>query len=381
MKAFTIAFLSMDNPRDKRSWSGTHYFLLKELENFAKVEIYHSYTPQPLKFFCSAFNFLTLRLFHKRFDYRHSRIMRKALGKEYSKYLERNKYDLAIVVGSTSIAAGIETDIPVVYINDRTLEGAMNYHKVLTQLFDFSYKQSIETDRLAIEKSRLSVFSSHWAADAAKLNHPAIADKISMLPFGANLDTIPETPVEKQFPEFPLQIFFAGVNWEDKGGPVALETLEELIANGIDAELIVCGCIPPVQHPKMKVLGFLDKNKPEEFAKLTELFRTSDFFILPTKYEAYGLVFCESAAYGLPALAPATGGITSIISDAETGFLLPVNATGKEYAAKIISLIKSPEKYYAMRNAAYALFKNQLNWKSWAEKFKKLLEKSGIGVE
>ncbi|MDQ3108541.1 MAG: glycosyltransferase family 4 protein [Bacteroidota bacterium] len=379
MKALSIAFLTADNPRDKRSWSGTLYFLLKEIEKSGEVEVYHSYTPQPLRFLCSAFNFLTLRLFHKRFDYRHSRIMRKALGKEYSKYLKQNDYDLAIVVGSTSIAAGINTKIPVIYINDRVIQGAMDYHKVLTGLFDFSRQQSIETDRLAIEKSTLSVFSSEWAAGAAKKNHSEITSKIKMLPFGANLDVIPGTPAEKVFPEFPLQLFFAGVHWEDKGGPAALETLQHLISKGIDAELIVCGCIPPVIHPKMKVIGFLNKNNPQEFEKLNGFFRTSDFFILPTKYEAYGLVFCESAAYGLPALAPATGGITTIIEDGVTGFLLPVDANGKEYAEKIISLINAPEKYSAMRNAAYARFKNKLNWESWAEGFKKILEESGIG--
>lgn len=379
MKMLSIAFITADDPRDKRSWSGTNYFLLQAMEkHFGKVDILGPFVPQPQKFLCSAFNFLTLRLFNKRFDYRHSRIFRKAFGKHFSKLLENKSYDFVVVSGSTSIAAGINTKLPVIYINDRVIQGAMDYHKVLTGLFDFSRKQSIETDRLAIGKSALSVFSSDWAADAAIKNHPTKAVRIKMLPFGANLDTIPGTPAEKVFPKYPLQLFFAGVQWEDKGGPVALQTLEALLAKGIDAELIVCGCIPPVQHPKMKVIGFLNKNNPEEFAKLTEYFRTSDFFILPTKYEAYGLVFCESAAYGLPALAPATGGITSIIKDGETGFLLPVNATGKDYAEKIISLVNAPGSYTAMRNAAYARFINKLNWDSWAEGFRKLLEESGI---
>jgi glycosyltransferase involved in cell wall biosynthesis len=379
MKMRSIAFITADDPRDKRSWSGTNYFLLQTIEkHIGKVEILGPYVPQPQKFFCSAFNFLTLRLFNKRFDYRHSRIFRNAFGKHFSKLLENKKYDLVIVSASTSIAAGIQTKLPVVYINDRVIQGAMDYHKVLTGLFDFSRKQSIETDRLAIEKSTLSAFSSDWAANAAIENHPGIASKIKMLPFGANLDVIPGPPAEKVFPKFPLQLFFAGVHWEDKGGPIALEALKELLAKGIDAELIVCGCIPPVQHPKMKVIGFLNKNNPEEFSKLTEFFRISDFFILPTKYEAYGLVFCESAAYGLPALAPATGGITSIIADGETGFLLPVNASGKEYAEKIISLVNAPDKYNAMRKAAYARFITKLNWESWAEGFKKILEEAKI---
>jgi glycosyltransferase involved in cell wall biosynthesis len=382
MKTLSIAFITADDPRDKRSWSGTNYFLLQTLKrNFDHVEILGPYTPQPLKFICSGFNFLTLRLFNKRFDYRHSKWMRNAFGKHFSALLKQKNYDLVIISAATSIAAGIKTDLPVVYINDRSIEGAMDYHKVLTQLFDFSRKQSIETDRLAIAKSTLTVFSSSWASDAAIRNNPASASKIKMLPFGANLETIPGAPAEKAFPEFPLQLFFAGVNWEDKGGPVALETLQHLISKGIDAELIVCGCVPPVSHPKMNVIGFLNKNNPQEFEKLMNFYHTSDFFLLPTKYEAYGLVFCEAAAYGLPALAPATGGITSIIVDGETGFLLPENATGKEYAEKIIAVVNDPGKYNAMRNAAYLRFKNKLNWESWAEDFKKLLEGSGISAK
>jgi glycosyltransferase involved in cell wall biosynthesis len=381
MKTLSIAFITADDPHDKRSWSGTHYFMLKALESFAGVETFHSFTPQPLRFICSAFNFFSLRVLRKRFDYRHSRMMRKSLGKHYTAILRQKKYDLVVISGSTSIAAGIETHLPVVYINDRSLEGAINYHKVLTQLFSFSYKQSIETDRLAIEKSSLTIFSSDWAADAARKNNPAKSSSIKTIPFGANLDVFPPVPVVKTFPSSPLQLLFVGVNWEDKGGPVALETLEYLLTKGINAELTVCGCIPPVQHPKMKVAGFLNKNNPEEFVKLTNLFRSADFFILPTKYEAYGLVFCESAAYGLPALAPSTGGITTIIEDGKTGFLLPENAKGKDYAEKIISLVNAPEKYSAMRFAAYERFKTKLNWDAWTESFKKALEESGISKQ
>jgi glycosyltransferase involved in cell wall biosynthesis len=377
MKPLSIAFITADDPRDKRSWSGTNHFLLRTLEkHLGKIEILGPYSPKALKFFCSGFNFLTLRLLNKRFDYRHSKLMRNAFGRHFSAMLKKKSYDLVIISASTSIAAGIETELPVIYLNDRCIEGAMDYHKVLTQLFDFSRKQSIETDRLAIRKSRLSVFSSFWASEAARQNNPDA--NIRTIPFGANLEEIPDKTVRKKFPDFPIKLLFAGVNWEDKGGIVAFETMKELIARGFKTELIVCGCIPPVEHPSIKVEGFLDKNKAEDFAKLIRHFQTADFFILPTKYEAYGLVFCESAAYGLPALGPMTGGIPTIIIDGKTGFLFPVNATGKDYAARIIGLITLPEQYTSMSNAAYERFTSELNWDAWADSFRKLLEEEEL---
>jgi glycosyltransferase involved in cell wall biosynthesis len=381
MKRISIAFITADDPRDKRSWSGTNHFMYKALEkNIGIVDLLGPYTPQPQKFFCSAFNYISIKLFGKRFDYRHSRMMRKAYGKHFTALLAKKKYDLIIVSASTASAAGIKTNIPIIYINDRVIPGAIGYHKILTDLYYFSEKQSIQTDKLAIENSFRSVFSSHWAADAAINFQGANPEKIKVLPFGANFERFPSPPKNIPFPAFPIRLLFVGVNWEDKGGYVAYDTLLHLNKIGIDTELIIIGCTPPGNffHPKMKVVGFLNKNNPEEFEQLLDYFRTSHFFILPTKFEAYGLVFCESAAYGLPALAPATGGIPTIIENNVTGFLLPEKAEGKDYAEKIEQLIKNPDQWKAMRNAAYKRYTEKLNWESWSEGFKKILEESGI---
>ncbi len=376
-----IAFITADDPRDKRSWSGTNHFLYRTLEkHIGNVDILGPYTPQPLKFFCSAINFLTLRLLGKRFDYRHSFLMRNAYGKYFNDLLKKKNYDLAIVSASIAAAAGIKTSIPIVYINDRVIPGAMNYHKILTQLFEFSKRQSIACDKQAIKHSTVSVFSSHWAGNAAIELHGIDQRKIKVLPFGANFTERPPAPSTISFPEFPIRLLFVGVNWEDKGGQIAFDALQEVLKNGIDAKLTIVGCSPPegIQHPKMKVVGFLDKNIPDEAARLMDLFRKSHFFILPTKYEAYGLVFCEAAAYGIPALAPATGGIPSIIEDGVTGYLLPENANGKMYAEKIIQLVNEPIVWQAMRNAAYQRYSEKLNWDAWAGSFRNVLEEAGI---
>lgn len=369
-----LALITVDDPRDKRSWSGTNYFLYQTLEKYCSdVDILGPYTPQPQKFFAQVFNELSLRLFGRRYDYRHSALFRRALGRYFTKRLQQKNYDAVIVSASTATAAGLKTDLPVFYINDRCIPGAIDYHKILQGLWGFSKRQSIETDRRAIERSKHTIFSSHWAADAARLHKGLDTSSIHVIPFGANIEVDPGTPAPLDFPAQPIKLLFAGVQWENKGGPVALRALEVLLEKGIAAELVVCGCTPPVTHPQMRVLGFLNKNIPAEFNQLLHEFSTSHFFILPTKFEAYGLVFCESAAYGLPVLAPHTGGIPTIVKHGETGFLFPTNASGEAYAEKIVALLAQPEQWHEMRSNARRRYVDVLNWQSFAGEMNQLL--------
>jgi glycosyltransferase involved in cell wall biosynthesis len=283
-----IAFITADDPRDKRSWSGTNHFMWESLKkHVGDVEILGPYTPQPLWFLCSALNFLTLRLLGKRFDYRHSFAMRNAYGEHFTDLLGKKKYDVVIVSASIASAAGIKSESPIVYINDRSLAGAMNYHKILTQLFGFSKKQSLATDKRAIDNSALSVFSSHWAANGAKEIHGFGDDKVKVIPFGANFEIAPAEPDAIEFPGNLIKLLFVGVNWEDKGGPIAYEAFRYLLKEGVNVEFTVVGCTPPenMWHGKMNVTGFLDKNNPEDFALISDLFRNAHFFILPTEFQ------------------------------------------------------------------------------------------------
>lgn len=351
---------------------------MRAIQQVGRVEALGPYTPFLQKIIGQIINQLSLRVFNKRFDYRHSSMYRNAYGRYFSKRLKQGNYNLVIVSGSTAAAAGLKTSLPVIYINDRCIAGAIGYHAVLKQLWSFSFRQSIETDRLAVINSRLTLYSSHWAANAATLHHKVSDDKVKVLPFGANLDKDPDEPEEIFFPPLRLKLLFVGVSWKDKGGPIALQTLEHLLAAGIDAELVICGCLPPIQHPNMRVLGFLNKNIPEQFSILLQEFRTSHFFILPTLYEAYGLVFCEAAAYGLPALAPETGGIPTIIQHNKTGFLLPPGSNGTAYAKPILELLQQPHLWQAMRKAARKRYAETLNWKSWTNEFQGLVDSIGI---
>jgi len=167
-----------------------------------------------------------------------------------------------------------------------------------------------------------------------------------------------------------------GVQWENKGGPIAVSVLNQLLATGVNAELTICGCVPPtdVKHDKIKIIPFLNKSIKVERERLYNLYAEADFLILPTRFEAYGLVFCEASAYGLISLATRTGGVSGVISEGENGFLFDEKDKGDGYAKKIIELWNDNEKYNALSVSSREVFDKKLNWEVWAQQFLKLLE-------
>lgn len=68
---------------------------------------------------------------------------------------------------------------------------------------------------------------------------------------------------------------------------------------------------------------------------LYDILYRSHFLILPTEFEAFGIVFCEASAYGMPSIAANVGGVSQPIREGKNGFLLSPNATAEEYAEKI----------------------------------------------
>ena len=203
--------------------------------------------------------------------------------------------------------------------------------------------------------------------DSAIADYGADPDRIRVIPYGANLREIPDDPgVRDVAPDAPCRLLLVGANWAIKGGEIALDTLAALQARGIAAELTVVGSAPatPREMSGLTFIPFLDKSRAEDRARLDALYRAADFFILPSRCECYGIVFCEAAAYGVPSLASRTGGIPEVVREGETGHTLPLSADGDAYADRIAALRADRESYRALR-ASRRAFESRLNWDRW----------------
>lgn len=65
-----------------------------------------------------------------------------------------------------------------------------------------------------------------------------------------------------------------------------------------------------------------------EPARVAALMRAADQFVMPSRREALGLVFLESAAAGLPVIAGERGGVRDLITHGESGLLVPAEDAG-----------------------------------------------------
>ena len=376
-KKLKIAYLTSSDARDKRSWSGTHYYMAKSLEKHIGEIDYLGPVDFPFDIFKGrVISFITQKLLGKRYDYLHSLSIAKNYSKIFSEKLKNKNYDLIFAPASSSKIAFIETDVPIVYLSDSTFSNMLNYYSFYSNLLKKSVKSGNEIERRALSNSAFALFPSEWAANSAIKFYNTDKSKVHVIPFGANIDSYPtkETILQKKKNKV-CRLLFLGVEWGRKGGDIAFNTMLDLNDMGIETELIVCGCIPPknIVSNKLDVIHYINKNIEAEYEKFNKLLLESDFLILPTKAECYGIVFCEASAYGLPVIAANTGGVAGAVENNENGVLLPVTANSNDYAKVISEIFSDDKKYYSLVNKSRSLFETLLNWDAWALEVKKII--------
>ena len=82
-------------------------------------------------------------------------------------------------------------------------------------------------------------------------------------------------------------------------------------------------------------------------ARLPALYAASDVFVWPAVREAFGLVFLEAQAAGLPVVAGHTGGVPDIVAHGRGGLLTPVG-DDRAFAAAVARLLDAPAGRRAM---------------------------------
>ena len=93
--------------------------------------------------------------------------------------------------------------------------------------------------------------------------------------------------------------------------------------------------------------------------------------VVPSYHESFGLVAVESLACGTPVVATRAGGLTSVVCDGETGFLVP-RCPGF-FAGRLDTLLSDSELYAKMSAAARPSVL-QFSWTSIAEQVQVVYE-------
>ncbi|TAK63664.1 MAG: glycosyltransferase family 1 protein [Dehalococcoidia bacterium] len=195
--------------------------------------------------------------------------------------------------------------------------------------------------RIAAERAvatgadRIVVASEHERQSLATL-YGAPAERIAVVPCGVDLDLF--APMDKEFARRRLGlksteriILFVGRIEPLKGIDILIDAAAQLHEDENFAVLIVGGDARAreqiealrSQAAALGVDHHISFVGAVEHHELPLYYNAADVCVVPSHYESFGLVAVESMACGTPVVASRVGGLTTTISDGETGYLIP----------------------------------------------------------
>lgn len=373
-----IGYITLEDPRSDRAWSGLHMHMFDALvaQGFMVRHVGASLWPPRASLPRRAWRKLRSSS-RKPVKWGHDDAVTEA--KTNARGLEAElasaDFDALFAPAGKANVAFLNTPLPIIGLTDGTFASMRNYYGAFAGLSEAAAAQQDELERRSIARSNLFVVSSEWAAKSVVGDYGADPAKVRVFPFGANTETPRADELPRREVEATCRLLFVGRDWQRKGGEIALGATERLRKDGIDAHLYICGCNPPTKSvpPHVHLEGVLEKSNPDQRQRLHELFMRSHLFVLPSRAECLAVVLCEAAAYGLPAIATNTGGISSILRDQYSGALAPADASAADFANAIKS-VWQPEKYGEMSRNARALYDQYLNWNAWGAAMRREIE-------
>jgi glycosyltransferase involved in cell wall biosynthesis len=360
-----VAYVTVEDPRDPLAWSGTNRRIAEALEAQG-VDLYHV---GPLRRAWAPL-FKAKHAWHKLTDRPYARDREPAIARGYARQvLERlrgEQVDAVFSPGSIAVSM-LNCPWPIVTWSDATFAGMLDYYPDFTDLPRGSVDRGLALEREAVGRIAMMIFASQWAADSAVRHYGADPARVRVVPFGASVVDPPTADAVAAAvaarPTDRCRLLFIGVDFTRKGGPVAVEAARAMNDAGVPTELSVVGAAPTGPLPDfVRPVGFVNKFTPAGRQAFDRLLSEAHFLLLPSRAEAYGLAPCEANAYGVPALASATGGLTEIVRPGRNGFTFPLDAPGRRYAERMLELLARPDEYRALCAAARGEYKTRLNW-------------------
>ena len=380
-KNLKIAYVTTYDAKDVRNWSGSGYFIWQSLvQSGIEVEFIGplflpSFTNRVLRM---KQRFYT-KILRKLYLSEHDVIASKDYSREAWKRLANSKDIEAVVCPGTIPVAFLPGKLPLVTIEDATHKLLFDTYPSFKNLCRASRHNGDQIQQSAIRRSSASVFSSDWAATSAVRDYKANPEKVHVVPFGANFENQParENVIRainsRNFEQ--IRLLFIGVEWERKGGPVALQVVRTLAKLGVSAHLTIIGCNPAISEEDtgyVTVRGFIKKTSEGQQEIFDEFYKTH-FLIGPSVAECYGLVYCEAGAFGVPSIGRNVGGVGTIIKNDVNGRLFDLHNSPKDITDWILALYREPERYRHLAQSSLAEYESRLNWKVAGQKLKEIL--------
>lgn len=212
-----------------------------------------------------------------------------------------------------------------------------------------------------------------WLADDLVNKTGLPIEKIHCVGGGVNVDEELVDSSRKNGKRF----LFVGKDFERKNGSLVIDAFKLLNAlHNNEYELYVAGPREwPLAENIPENVHFLGLRTSEELVKYYNL---CDVFVMPSIFEAYGLVFAEALVFGLPIVARSAFAMKDFVQPGDNGYLLESNSS--EELAELMYFAISDAK---MRNRVIARrreYAERYSWNAVAQRIINVMKNDGYEV-
>ncbi|MCJ2563879.1 MAG: glycosyltransferase family 4 protein [Candidatus Thermoplasmatota archaeon] len=175
-------------------------------------------------------------------------------------------------------------------------------------------------------------------------------------------------------------VLFVGRLASNKGLDTLVDSIPGVIAEHDDVKFVLVGQDEGMRESLLKRANSLGVSDALVFTgHITDdrLFRSafasSDVFVLPSEYEAFGIVLLEAMMCEKPCIASAVGGTSEAVVQDETGLLVEYGNAG-ELAEMITGILSDPQKAKEMGKRGRERVLRKFTWERVAGEIEKVYE-------
>ena len=248
-----------------------------------------------------------------------------------------------------------------------------------------AYRLSSWMERTGVEASdRVIAVSKEMKKDILKC-YDIAEEKVRVIHNGIDLDEYRRVETDIARHEYGIwedYILFVGRMSKQKGIFHLMDAVKNLPE---DVQVVLCAGAPDTEEVERELVEeaakwpnvrLIREMVPKN--KIIELYSHARVFCCPSIYEPFGIINLEAMACETPVVASAVGGITEVVVDKETGFLVKPGDS-RELADALCRLLHDRDLADDMGKAGRQRVEQFFSWDSIAGQTLKLYEELMVG--
>ena len=266
--------------------------------------------------------------------------------------------DYAFTLQTQSLFDAQVPGLPHFVYTDHTLLANLDYHQQENSRIDIFSKQwrKMEPDIYANADAVFTMSDNVSNSLVRYYGYPE--ERIARVGVGCNAyrdGILPDISGRTVADYSGKRILFVGVLWKLKGGPELVEAFRILRRKHPDAKLTIVGCSPGIDEPGVEVLGRIP------LSEVSAQYERASVFCMPSKGDAFGIVYLEAQMNGLPVVTLDIGAPPDFVTNGHNGFRVPPGDV-QALADHLDTLVSDPQLCFDMGRRGREIVESSYTW-------------------